>query len=131
MIPISGPRDRTTLLAIRARWFGRLKVCPDWKDSDGNTESRGINRILFHAADAGTIRVYAENGNGPVFLTLRLDNGRMRVEDKQPVDAALLYEAEHGGGDIIDLFLDPRCSYRSTGHSSMSNCLIVRQSNLT
>lgn len=101
--------DRT-LLAIRANRFGQLKPCPDQTDFDGDTIYMDIKRILFHASDTGTIRVYAENSDGPVFLTLRLDNGRMRIEGEEPVSAAFLYEAKHGGGKT-NPFIDPRCSY--------------------
>ncbi|TPF95131.1 hypothetical protein [Bifidobacterium sp. UTBIF-78] len=138
LVPMSDrSHDYSKPLAIRARRFGRLKACPDRHNLDGDTKSMDIRRILFHFSDTGTIRVYAENDNGPVFLTLRLNAGRMRIEDEQPVDAALLHEAEHEGSDVMDSFLDPRCSYsignrtygRATGRLNKTRCLIVRQEN--
>lgn len=105
-------RADPTLLTVNARFFGNIKACPDWPGYDQEDNIASIHRIRFHAADTGTIRVYAEPDNGPAMITLELNGGRIRAKAIEPVSTALLYEAKQRAHDgPMDLFLDSRCEF--------------------
>ncbi|MBT1175117.1 hypothetical protein JS530_06320 [Bifidobacterium sp. LC6] len=108
------------LVGVAAHRLGvTVKACPDWEETEwGDTDpteySDEIKRIIFHVNDSGTIRVYAEPKNAePVFLTIRLEAGRLRIEGVQPASPMPMQSRQPSiEKDQTAGYLDPRCTYK-------------------